>query len=80
MNPIVLLEQIMRKPINSPSMRSGLERIDGLAVNTADRAIAREEFERAEAFADTLTALVRNFRMAVSGSTGAFETRRERLE
>jgi len=70
----------MRKPINSPSIRSGLQRIDGLAVSAAERAIARAEFERAEAFADTLTAVVRNFRKAVAGSTGAFDARRERLE
>jgi len=70
----------MRKPINSPSVRSSLQRIDGLAISTAERAIAREEFERAEAFADTLTAMVRNLRMAVAGSTGAFEARREQLE
>ena len=75
----------MRKPNPSPSIRTGLQRIDALAVSAAERASARAEFERAEAFADRLATLVRRVKTAVAktavaGSAGAFDTRRQRME
>jgi len=42
----------------SPSTRSCLQRIDTLGASAANRALARIEFERADAFAGTLSTMI----------------------
>ena len=49
---------MMRKPRMSPSTRSCLQRIETLRASAANRALARVEFERADAFADTIATMI----------------------
>lgn len=70
----------MRNPRLSPSTRNGMKRIDSMAISSAERAVARAEFERAEAFADRIVAAVDHVKTALTGAAVTLQTRRQRLE
>lgn len=67
----------MLEPRLSPSTRVWLERLQALPIDAADRTHACAEFERAEASAERLLALVDRLRLLVLRRT--FAARRQRL-
>ncbi len=70
----------MLEPRMSASPRAWLERLQALPINSAERAHARDEFERAEASAETVLGIVARFRHAVTVFRRMFAVRRQRLE
>ena len=56
----------------SASTRACLQRIDALSVSAAKRAAARAEFERAEAFVDTVAGMIEAAVAAVSCRMATF--------
>ena len=67
----------MLEPRMTPSTRVLLKRLQSLPINAAHRSHAREEFERAEASAARLLAIVDRLRLLILRQT--FVARRQRL-
>jgi len=71
--------QPMNQRNDAALLRAGLQRIDSMPVNDAERALARAEFERAEAFAEKLAAVLEHLNRTTVESAVAFDERGEQL-